>query len=251
MKIRSYHLSKQRFDRPLCFALVSDLHGEDPQEVLDALREKKPDYILMPGDILERLDGRDDRAHQNGFVLLTEAQKIAPTFYSTGNHEDGGVHSWCILWKIATKPRVYHERDMERIRESGATMLGDSFVIRDGIAFGGLQSGLINEGGKPSLAWLDEFCALDAPKVLLCHHPEYYERYLKNLPIDLIVSGHAHGGQWRFFGRGVLAPGQGLFPKYTHGVHDDRLVIGTGLKKGRLLIPRLFNSPEVVFVYAK
>ena len=87
--------------------------------------------------------------------------------------------------------------------------------------------------------------------MLLCHHPEYYEKYLKDRPIDLIVSGHAHGGQWRFFGRGVLAPGQGLFPKYTYGVHDDRLVIGTGLKKGSVLIPRLFNSPEVVFIHAK
>lgn len=250
MKISSYQLSKQRFDRPLCFALVSDLHGEDPREVLEILRKNRPDYILMPGDILERLDGGEDTAHQNGFALLQGASQIAPVFYSTGNHEDGGVHSWCIFWKIATKPRVYHEKDMERIRNSGASLLQDSYVIRDGIAFGGLQSGLINEGGIPSLEWLDEFCALEEPKVLLCHHPEYYEQYLKDRPIDLIVSGHAHGGQWRFFGRGVLAPGQGLFPKYTYGVHDDRLVIGTGLKKGSVLIPRLFNSPEIVFIHS-
>ncbi len=249
MKTSSYRLFAERFGRQLLFALVSDLHGEDPSKALDVLREKRPDYILMPGDILERLNGEDDFKHQNGFRLLSEAAEIAPVFYCTGNHEDGGVHSWRVSWNIRTKPRVYHETDRYLIRESGVNFLEDSFMIRDGIAFGGLQSGLINEGGKPSLAWLDEFFALDMPKVLLCHHPEYYEKYLKERPIDLIVSGHAHGGQWRFFGRGVFAPGQGIFPKYTRGVHDDRFVIGTGLKKGSVLIPRLFNSPEIVFVH--
>ncbi|MBR2353816.1 MAG: metallophosphoesterase [Clostridia bacterium] len=250
MKTRFVRLSGKRFGKNLRFALVSDLHGEDPREALEILRREHPDYILMPGDILERLDGVEDAIHQNGFSMLSEAAKIAPVFYSTGNHEDGGVHSWCIFWKIKTKPRIYHEQDLSRIEESGACFLRDGFTVRDGIAFGGLQSGLINEGGSPNLEWLGEFCAQKEPKVLLCHHPEYYERYLKELPIDLIVSGHAHGGQWRFFGRGVFAPGQGLFPKYTDGVHDDRLVIGTGLKKGSILIPRLFNAPEVVIIDA-
>ena len=120
-------------------------------------------------------------------------------------------------------------------------------MVRGGIAFGGLSSGLIRYDMRPDVAWLEEFCRVDAPRVLLCHHPEYYEPYLKDLPIDLIVSGHAHGGQWRFFGRGVFAPGQGLFPKYTSGVHDGRFVISTGMKSGRK-IPRLFNEPEIVWI---
>ena len=248
MKTSEYRLSRERFGRRVVFALVSDLHGEDPSRALALLKARRPDYILMPGDILERMDGANDVAHENGFRLLTEAARIAPVFYCTGNHEDGGVHSWSLSWRIKTKERQYHEADLERVHESGVELLEDSFVIRDGIAFGGLQSGLIHAGRKPHLDWLGEFCAQDCPRVLLCHHPEYYEPYLKDLPIDLIVSGHAHGGQWRFFGRGVFAPGQGLFPKYTHGVHDDRLVIGTGLKKGSLLIPRLFNAPEIVFL---
>lgn len=249
MKTSRIRLSRERFGRRVLFALVSDLHGEDPREALRILREKKPDYILMPGDVLERLNGKDTRAHRNGFVLLEGASEIAPTFYSMGNHEDGGVHSWNPMWKLKKKEREYDEVDLKHIRESGVTLLADSYAICDGIAFGGLQSGLINKGGEPSLAWLDEFCALDVPKVLLCHHPEYYEKYLKDRPLDLIVSGHAHGGQWRVLGRGVFAPGQGLFPKYTAGVHDDRLVIGTGLKKGHFPIPRLFNPPEVVFIH--
>ena len=71
--------------------------------------------------------------------------------------------------------------------------------------------------------------------------------HIKQQDIDLVVSGHAHGGQWRFFGRGVFAPGQGLFPKYTAGVHDDRLVISRGLKK-TVMPPRIFNPLEIVVI---
>ena len=97
--------------------------------------------------------------------------------------------------------------------------------------------------------WLDDFEKEEGYKILLSHHPEYYKKYLKKRNIDLIVSGHAHGGQWRFFGRGVFAPGQGIFPKYTYGVHDGRFVISTGLERGGL--PRFFNPIEVVFIKIK
>ncbi len=247
MKQTEYTIPSERFGKSLRFALVSDLHGADPAPVLAALRERRPDYILMAGDIFERLDGEDTPARRRALTLLREASALAPVLYSTGNHEDGGTRSWDPRWKNRTRERGYHERDLEAIAESGATLLDDSFVLKNGIAFGGLSSGLILEGGRPNTAWLKDFCAAEAPKVLLCHHPEYYERYLKDLPIDLIVSGHAHGGQWRFFGRGVFAPGQGLFPKYTAGVHDGRLVISRGLKKSGT-IPRIFNEPEIVFI---
>ena len=247
MKKTVVHLPQGKFQKKLTFALVSDLHGQNPDAVVEMLREKAPDYILIPGDIFERLDGADDVCHANALRLFREAAKIAPTFYCTGNHEDGGTRSWSVRWRLEVMERHYDEGDLQSIRESGVTFLQDSFVLCDGIAFGGLYSGLINEGRKPDLSWLDEFCKADAPRVLLCHHPEYYAKYLKEYPIDLIVSGHAHGGQWRVFGRGVFAPGQGLFPKYTAGAHDGRLVVSTGLKKSGT-IPRIFNEPEVVFI---
>lgn len=249
MKKTFYTLNKHRFAKSFCFAIVADLHGHDPSGVIDALQEVSPDYILMPGDIFERLNGVDDTTHQNALRLLRESAAIAPTFFSGGNHEDGAVRSWSPSWKRIEKERIYSQKDIDAIAESGAIFLQDSFVLKDGIAFGGLSSGLIRKGGAPNVGWLSEFSAVDAPKVLLCHHPEYYEPYLYQLPIDLIVSGHAHGGQWRIFGRGVFAPGQGIFPKYTSGVHDDRFVISKGLKPSGK-IPRIFNAPEVVLVKA-
>ena len=82
----------------------------------------------------------------------------------------------------------------------------------------------------------------------MCHHPEYYEWYPIIKSADLVLSGHAHGGQWRFFGRGVYAPGQGLWPKYTKGVYDGRLVVSAGCSNSTTPVPRLFNPSEVVFV---
>ena len=70
--------------------------------------------------------------------------------------------------------------------------------------------------------------------------------------MDLVFSGHAHGGQFRlpFLGRGLVAPGQGLFPRYTEGVHERNgttMIISRGL--GNSVIPvRLFNQPEIVCV---
>ena len=251
VKEKRYVLSSVRFGRSVCFAVVSDLHGSDPSAVLRSLEQNHPDFILMPGDIFERLDGANDEVHENALTLLREAAKIAPVIYSTGNHEDGSTRSWCPK-RFRNKPSVRHHDagDLRRIEESGAILLDDSFVCVDGILFGGLSSGLWTESEVPNVAWLNELCAENAPKVLLCHHPEYYKKYLKKRSLDLIVSGHAHGGQWRLFGRGVFAPGQGIFPKYTSGVHDDRFVISTGLKPSGK-IPRIFNQPQVVYIYAK
>ena len=246
MKKTVYEIKRGRFPKGIRVAVVSDLHGGDPSAVIDLLQIERPDYILMPGDIFERLDGRDTEIFRNGLRLIREASAIAPVFYSPGNHEDGGTHSYRRRSGSSVMKRVYDRGAIDAIRDSGAILLKNSFVLKDGIAFGGLLSGVINEGSVPELSFLDDFCACDAPKILLCHHPEYYEKYLRELDVDLIVSGHAHGGQWRFFGRGVYAPGQGLFPKYTYGVHDGRLVVSTGLKVSA--IPRFFNPPEVVFV---
>ena len=247
MRLTEYKIENERLTGRT-FAVISDLHGCDPSEAILLLEGAKPDYILAPGDIFERLDGSCEKANESGYLLLSAAAKIAPTFYSPGNHEIGGTRSWALGVKIKRPQRAEMRADIkDRIVATGTVILDGGFVIEDGIAFGGLGSGILNEGGVPDLSLLDGFFAEKCPKILLCHHPEYYEKYLADIDLDLVVSGHAHGGQWRFFGRGVFAPGQGIFPKYTSGVHGGRLVISLGLKKGGL-IPRIFNPTEIVLV---
>lgn len=252
LAISRYTINNQRFDGKIKYALVSDLHSgkkTDIEPIIKALKDNSPDCILMPGDIFERLDGSRPEGKTAGYELIKRAAEIAPVYYSIGNHENGGTGSWnMIKWRKSFFIEKYFEQsELDKIFDCGATFLDDGFVIEDGIAYGGLTSGLINKERKPHVDWLDEFCKLECPKVLLCHHPEYYKKYLKGKNIDLIVAGHAHGGQWRFFGRGVFAPGQGIFPKYTSGVHDGRLVISRGLKPSGK-IPRIFNTPEIVFI---
>ncbi len=77
--------------------------------------------------------------------------------------------------------------------------------------------------------------------------PEYYPRYLADTDINLILSGHAHRGQFRFFGRGFYAPGKGFFPKLTSGVYDNRLVISRGLAN-TIKLPRINNPEDLVIV---
>ncbi|MBO4220403.1 MAG: metallophosphoesterase [Clostridia bacterium] len=216
----------------LTLAVAADIHdfpvGSDVLRELDSV---SPDYILIPGDLFE---GGDEVT--NSFDFIRSASEIAPTFFSFGNHD---THSESVL---------------DKARELGLSILDDSFVDVDGVRIGGLSSG-IREGKHhaertppPNTGWLEEFCGFKGMKILLNHHPEYYIRYLRDLNIDLVVSGHAHGGQWRFFGRGVYAPGQGIFPRYTAGVEDGRLVISRGMANRASLIPRINNRPELVII---
>lgn len=231
-------------------AVVADLHDAPYQPLLPLLREIRPDMIFLPGDLTENLtqdkiapDGRP------GLAFLTEAASIAPTFYAWGNHETGAGH--INLKRLEREPipqRPVLLNWIRRIRDSGALLLDETYTTYHGLVLGGMRSGLLEPGRKPNCDWLDGFCAAPGYHILLCHHPEYFDRYLRDLPIDLFVSGHAHGGQWRIFGRGVFAPDQGLFPKYTGGVHEGRLVISRGVTNTVSPIPRLFNPREIVVI---
>jgi len=87
----------------------------------------------------------------------------------------------------------------------------------------------------------------DGYKILLCHQPEHYDKYVRKYPIQLTLSGHAHGGQWRFFGRGVYAPGQGLFPKFTSGLYEGKLLVSRGLANPQK-IPKIGNREELILL---
>ena len=103
-------------------------------------------------------------------------------------------------------------------------------------------------------AWLDTFVQVPRYRILLSHHPEYWcleEPMLSKRNIDLVLSGHAHGGQFRLFGQGFFAPGQGWFPKYTSGIHHGkygRMIISKGMANTVMVAPRLFNPTEVVYI---
>ena len=209
------------------FIFVSDLHECEVEPILDAIRSTKPHAVLVGGDLVH-----DSSKFKNGFDFLTRACKLCPTFVSLGNHE-----------------RKYGGDICGEVIEKGAVLLDNRSTCFKGIHIGGLSS-CLSENEMPDTSWLSDFAEPDGFKILLSHRPEYYEKYLKELPIDLTISGHAHGGQWRFFGRGLYAPGQGILPKYTSGIHDGRFIVCRGLGNPHL-IPRVNNKPEIIEIDIK
>ena len=251
MQLTEYTIKTTYPDMDLRMAVVADLHDHERSRasVLRILERERPDVILVPGDLTESLDEALDGRVRPGLRLLSEMVGIAPTFYAFGNHEIGACHANVRrAERLGLPPMTVHPTYMEVIRQSGAVLLHNSYVTFGGMVIGGQMTGLWNKGRVPDCDWIKEFAAQDGFKLLLCHHPEYYERYLKEYDIDLVVSGHAHGGQWRIFGRGVYAPDQHFFPKYSSGVHAGRLVISRGTSNNVPFAPRFFNPCEVVML---
>ena len=253
-------------------AVLADFHNSDPEPVLDILRNDTPDAIMIPGDVVLGYfpQGEEhviDRC-RNVVSLLEGCCELAPTYMSVGNHE-------VLLCNV----------DYDILCATGVTILNNEWTeLAEGVLVGGLTSGYAisykrfrddynrqkstdgdvrypyrrkpkDIGKYPTdSAWLDAFEQAEGYKILLCHHPEYWslrEPMLKDRKIDLVLSGHAHGGQWRLMGRGIFAPGQGLLPKYTGGVHKGphgNLVISRGLSNPYKMVPRLGNPCEVVYV---
>lgn len=222
-------------------AQVSDLHnarlGEGNVKLLRLLKEAAPDIIVITGDLVDC--NRTDIDAAAAFVA--EAVELAPCYYVTGNHE-------------AALPESEYRKLENAIAGCGAVLLRDRAVS--------IETG----GGSISLVGLDDpgFTAPDkkvdtaekiqslAPQdgftVLLAHRPEQFEAYCR-AGVELVFSGHAHGGQVRLpIVGGLYAPGQGLLPQYDAGLFtrgDTAMLVSRGI--GNSLMPLRFNNrPEII-----
>ncbi len=252
MKITKYTIETQKTEIDLHAAVVSDLHARPYDKVIEALERISPDTILLPGDILEIATDNMQSRNQTALAFLKHASEIAPCYYCYGNHEIYYSHAKKGQPK-ATDPSLASNYE-KQIRGYGIHLINDTIKQYDNhVAIGGLVCGRDMDPAlnrpHPNLEILSQLASFDGFKILLCHYPHYYEKYLKDTDIDLILSGHAHGGQWRIFGRGVYAPHQGLFPKHTSGIEDGRHIISRGAVNNAKPIPRFFNSPEVLEIH--
>lgn len=221
-------------------AVTADLHSRDGQQAVELLTELKPDIICAPGDIFQETDRYSVREcfNQNGLTFLTKCRKIAPVYFSLGNHERGMT-----------------EENRAILADAGILLLDNAWTSYRSMCIGGLSSGYGSGVPKqkntppPDVAFVKKFAMQDGFKLLLCHHPEYWPAYIRETDIDLTLSGHAHGGQWQipFTNQGIYAPGQHLFPKYTSGVYENRLAISRGMAN-TVCIPRFFNPREMLLL---
>lgn len=245
MKLTPYRVACAKLPSPLRVAVVADVHADFSLPILPLLRQAKPDLILIPGDLTEQREIRAGGADSLRF--LAALRELAPVVYAAGNHEVGCFHADNPDRRPSPQPLPADYR--AALAACGVLSVENECRGQNGILFCGLGTGIHDGKNEPDAALLDRFRALppDPVKILLCHHPEYYPAYLADLGMDLIVCGHAHGGQWRLFGRGIYAPGQGLFPRYTSGLHGGVCVISRGLS-GCTRIPRIFNPPEIPLI---
>ncbi len=259
MRISKYKIETDKKGICLKLAVVSDLHARPYKKVVEALETIKPDAILMPGDIVEIAADYMNKRNQNGLNFLESAAKIAPCYYCYGNHEI--FYSHAKFGHSKTPDPKLGSEYLDRINSYGINLVNDKYTeIKlsdkncsqdiEKILVGGLVCGRDMDPSLnmplPNFEFLSEFNAADGFKILLCHYPHYYEKHLKGSSFDLILSGHAHGGQWRFFGRAVYAPHQGILPQYTSGIYDGRHIISRGASNNVKPIPRFFNPCEVL-----
>lgn len=223
---------------------VSDLHnksfGKGQKKIINMIANIKPDLIAITGDIIDKRRSGNSAA----ITFASQAKHIAPVYYVPGNHEkEAGVF----------------EQLSARLRQSGIFVAGNKTVQikKDGAAITligtkDLKFYKTEEGFERRLKSLMRK-APNGFRLLLSHHPEKIELYAK-IGYDLVLSGHAHGGQFRLPIIGaIFAPNQGVFPKYTSGLYKKgvtSMVVSRGL--GNSLFPlRLFNRPELVVITLK
>lgn len=229
---------------------ISDLHntefGKDNKRLLKKIKDAKPDIIVMTGDMIDMYRPDIDVT----LCLAEELVKIASVYFVSGNHDIKTVGRELLfagfkeIGVTTLRNRsVTLEKDGESITLSG---IDDPKFLDD------FLSGTDEENIKNTLESLIENQE-DTFKILLTHRPEMFDIY-SSFNIDLVLSGHAHGGQINIpFKGGLIAPGQGWFPEYYEGVYEKentQMVVNRGL--GNSAFPfRINNKPEIIIAELK
>ncbi len=226
---------------------ISDLHnaefGKENENLVNKVKEANPDAIFITGDLIDSNRTNIDLATH----FVNEIIKIAPIYFVTGNHE-----AW-----------ISNYSDLEEsLRSAGVVILDNEAVLieknSEVINLVGLQDPSFAHSTADTSEILKRYMesvTVDKSNytILLSHRPETFNWYVSE-KINLIFSGHAHGGQFRLpFIGGIVAPDQGMFPKYTAGVFEEgetKMIVSRGL--GNSVIPfRINNRPELVVVTLK
>lgn len=225
---------------------LSDLHnksfGNNQERLIRKIKNQKPDMIVITGDLID--SNRPDV--EPGLILVEEALKIAPVYFVTGNHDNwlSDTNTYYLFQGLQKLGAVVLKDEAVKIscgkEDENFTLLGvDDETLAGESKLKEVLSGLTEEEASFT--------------VLLAHEPQEISVY-STFDIDLVLSGHAHGGQFRIpFIGGFVAPDQGFLPEYTKGMYiknDTRMIVSAGL--GNSVVPqRLLNRPELVKITLK
>jgi len=226
---------------------VSDLHdkefGPGQKDLLALSRRAEPDYIFMTGDLIH-----DGRSLLHGLAYMRRAAALAPVYYVPGNHEkrSGRFYELACLLLEAGVHVLYNSAETLTRNGDALSLLGAADPRFYGFEY--LDGGVERKFSENLSALCRE--TENTFRILLSHRPEYLPLYAEK-GVDLVFSGHAHGGQVRLPALGgVIAAGQGFFPKYTSGIYTldgTRMLVSRGLGNSSCK-QRLWNRPELLAV---
>lgn len=228
---------------------LSDLHsksfGTNQSRLVQRVNKVKPDLIVFTGDLVD--SKRYDK--KTSLVLMKKLVQIAPVYYVTGNHE------W---WsgKFPSLETTLKDAGVQVMRNTAMEIInGEDTIQIVGIDDPAKINGAYAEQDVVEGAIIDSIKEIEEEQftILLSHRPELFSVY-RQYEFDVVFSGHAHGGQFRIpFIGGLVAPNQGLFPKYSAGTYtldQTTMIVNRGL--GNSMIPlRIFNRPEIVVATLK
>ena len=252
----SYVIASDKVADTVTICLLADLHdhrfGDKNSKLVEAVRETNPDLILAAGDFIN--EGTETAAAAT--ELIPQLLEIAPVYYSLGNQEKGYI-------------RVGRSDLLRELQEAGAIVLDDTYTSLEingnkiclagmyAYAFGIDGSGQMDKSriAPDRLRFLEEFQEQDCFKIMMSHRPDsfVFGHAAETWDIDLVVSGHVHGGQviLPFLG-GLYAGDQGFFPRYSYGEYHfqtvKNMIITGGLGSDKEKLPRFNNPPEVVSI---
>lgn len=242
--LRTYTVASPKLTAEVRLAVVTDFHSSDnADDVVAMVASCAPDAVLLVGDMFD--DDIANRPTERTLSLMRQLSAQYPCYYVSGNHE-----AW-----TGEMDALY-----QQTADAGVTVLrmssGVLTVRGQRIALCGVPDPyeMVFSGAPDTEEQLRQALEnVDSADftVLLAHRPELLAKYAQ-FPLDLVVSGHAHGGQVRIPGvlNGLYAPNQGWFPKLAGGAYTQdgtTLIVSRGLAV-RTRLPRIFNRPEVVLV---
>ncbi len=246
LKTQRYTVASRKITGSVRLVLLTDLHscfyGDGQKELIEAVDRQSPALVLLGGDICD-----DKRPRDNTERFLRGIAHRYPCYYVTGNHEYRRPDVDAILDMFASYGVVTLDGACDTLCLSGTHLnlcgISDPTAVRAVPGAPGMQR---------QLAALRPVMENGYFTLLLAHRPERIRAYAQ-CGFDLVLSGHAHGGQWRWPGviNGLYAPNQGLFPRYAGGLYTvggTTMIVSRGLARETTRVPRIFNPPELVVV---
>ncbi len=251
LTVSNFKVTSNKITASFRIVLISDLHdhqfGSDNEKLVEKIQEQYPDIIILDGDMINADSENDDVAVK----LVCSLNGIAPVYYSYGNHEYGYIEAG-------------HDSLRKDLEAAGAVVLNyrniDIEVNGNSIRLGGLyeygfEAGMQSEEeNERAHSYLEEYADTERYLIMCAHRPDSFYPWntADNWGLDLVLSGHLHGGQMIIPGVGGLySQLEEFFPTYDYGQYklgDSDMIITRGLGSNPKILPRFNNPPEIVVV---